>query len=149
MRGWFRCGKTCIYKWITYASVSNFIFSNEILSCYRGWSVIYVAWQGMSNQSVLIRTWKRPTQRRYVEQGWGQWGQVTHVFVGNLTIIDSDNGLSPGRRQTIIWTNARILLIGPLGRKFNEILIRNAHICIQENALQNVVCEMASIVSRP
>ena len=40
-----------------------------------------------------------------------------------LTIIGSDNGLSPGRRQAIIWTNAGILLIGPLGTNFIEILI--------------------------
>ena len=35
-------------------------------------------------------------------------------------IIASDNGLSPGRRQAIIWTNAEILLIGPLGINFSE-----------------------------
>ena len=51
------------------------------------------------------------------------WGRVTHICVGKLTIIDSDNGLSPGRHQAIIWTNAGILLIGPLGTNFNEILI--------------------------
>ena len=51
------------------------------------------------------------------------WGWVTHICVGNLTIIGSDNGLSPGRRQAIIWTNAGILLIGPLGTNFSEILI--------------------------
>ena len=50
-------------------------------------------------------------------------GRVTHICVGNLTIIGSDNGLSPGRRQAIIWTNAGILLIGPLGTNFSEILI--------------------------
>ena len=49
------------------------------------------------------------------------WGRVTHICVGNLTIIGSDNGLSPGRRQAIIWTNAGILLIGPLGTNFSEI----------------------------
>ena len=47
------------------------------------------------------------------------WGRVTHICVNKLTIIGSDNGLSPGRRQAIIWTNAGILLIGP----FSEILI--------------------------
>ena len=26
------------------------------------------------------------------------WGRVTHIYVGNLTIIDSDNGLSPAPR---------------------------------------------------
>ena len=51
------------------------------------------------------------------------WGRVTHICVGKLTIIGPDNGLSPGRRQAIIWTNAGILLIGPLGTNFIEILI--------------------------
>ena len=51
------------------------------------------------------------------------WHRVTHICVGKLTIIGSDNGLSPGRRQAIIWTNAEILLIRPLGTNFSEILI--------------------------
>ena len=51
------------------------------------------------------------------------WGSVTHIYVGELTIIGSDNGLSPVRRQAIIWTNAGILLIGPLGTNFSENLI--------------------------
>ena len=40
---------------------------------------------------------------------------VTHIWVCKLTSIVSDNGLAHGRRQAIIWTNAGILLIGPLG----------------------------------
>ena len=48
---------------------------------------------------------------------------MTHICVGNLTIIGSDNGLSPGRRQAIIWTNAGILLIWSLGTNFSEIQI--------------------------
>ena len=48
---------------------------------------------------------------------------MTHICVSKLTIIGSDNGLSPGRRQAIIWTNAGILLIGPLGTNFSEISI--------------------------
>ena len=51
------------------------------------------------------------------------WGRVTHICVSKLTIIGSDNGLSPGRRQAFIWTNAAILLIRPLGTNLNEILI--------------------------
>ena len=51
------------------------------------------------------------------------WGRVTHICVSKQTIIGSDNGLSPGRRQAIIWTNAGILLIGTLGTNFSEILI--------------------------
>ena len=48
---------------------------------------------------------------------------MTHICVGKLTIIGSDNGLSPERRQAIIWTNAGILLIAPLGTNFSEISI--------------------------
>ena len=51
------------------------------------------------------------------------WSRVTHLCVGNLTTVGSDNGLSPGRRQAIIWTNARILLIGFLWTNFSQILI--------------------------
>ena len=40
-------------------------------------------------------------------------GRVTHICVSDLIIIGSDNGLSPGRRQAIIRTNAGILLIRP------------------------------------
>ena len=51
-------------------------------------------------------------------------GPVTHIRVSKLTTsIVSDNGLSPGRRQAIIWTNAGILLIWPLGTNSSEILI--------------------------
>ena len=50
------------------------------------------------------------------------WGRVTHICVGKLTIIGSDNGLSPERRQAMIWTSAGLLLIGPLGTNFSEIL---------------------------
>ena len=51
------------------------------------------------------------------------WGWVTHICISKLTSIGSDNDLSPGRRQAIIWTNAGILLIWPLGTNFSEILI--------------------------
>ena len=49
------------------------------------------------------------------------WGRVTHICVSKLSILGSDNGLSPGRRQAIIWTNAGMLLIGPLGTNFSVI----------------------------
>ena len=52
------------------------------------------------------------------------WGWVTHVCVSKIFIIGSDNGLSPGQCQAIIWTNAEILVIGPQGTNFNKILIK-------------------------
>ena len=50
--------------------------------------------------------------------------------------------------QAIIWTNAGIFLIWPLGIIFSEISNRHQYILIQENAFQNVVREMAASLSR-
>ena len=58
------------------------------------------------------------------------WGSVMHICIYNVTSIGSDNGLSPGWCQATIWTNAGILLIGPLG-------------------FESVICEMVAILSRP
>ena len=74
------------------------------------------------------------------------WGRVTHICIGKLINIGSDNGLSPGRRQAIIWTNVGILLIRPLGTNFSEIVIE---IQTFSNSFENVVCEEAAILSRP
>ena len=52
------------------------------------------------------------------------WCLAKHIWVDKLTIIGSDNSLSHGRRQAIIWTKDGILLIRPLGTNFNEILIK-------------------------
>ena len=59
----------------------------------------------------------------YMCFGLTHWGRVTHICVSKLTIIGSDNGLPPDRRQAIIWTNAGLMLIGPFGTNFGEILI--------------------------
>ena len=42
--------------------------------------------------------------------------------VSKLNIFGSDNGLSPSRRNAIIWINAGMLLIRPIGN-FSEILL--------------------------
>ena len=68
----------------------------------------------------------------------------THICVGKLTIIGSDNGLSPGRRQAIIWTIVGILLIGPLGTNFSEILIG-----IQNFSFKKMHLKMSSAKWRP
>ena len=64
---------------------------------------------------------------------------MTHICVGKLTIIGSDNGLSPGRRQAIIWTNAGLLSIGPLRTYFSENLIK-----IQQFSLEKIHVKMSS-----
>ena len=67
----------------------------------------------------ILRYWTQGTMQFALTH----WGRVTHICVSKLTIIGSDNGLSPDRRQAIIWTNAGLLSIGPLRTNFSEILI--------------------------
>ena len=59
-----------------------------------------------------------------VQWSWTHWCWVTHICTSKLTIIGSDNGLSPGRCQATIWTNAGILLIQTLGTNVSEILVK-------------------------
>ena len=81
------------------------------------------------------------------------WARVMHICVNKLTIIGSDYGLAPGRRKAIIWSNAGILLIGPLGTNFREILnifIKKMHLkmssgqwrpsCLGLNVLDHKEC---------
>ena len=72
------------------------------------------------------------------------WGRVTHICLSKLTIIGSDNGLSPSRRQAIIWTNAEILLIRPSGTNLSEILIE-----IDVFTFKKVHLKMSSAKCRP
>ena len=72
-----------------------------------------------SSSSTAIETTRQTSQPDRLTH----WGRVTHICVSKITIIGSDNGLSPGRRQAIIWTSVDILLIWPLGTNFNEISI--------------------------
>ena len=72
------------------------------------------------------------------------WGRVTHICVSKLIAIGSDNGLSPSRRQAIIWTNAGILSIGPLETNFSEILIEIIIVSFKKMRLK-----VSSAIRRP
>ena len=76
--------------------------------------------------------------------GLTHWGRVTHICVGKLTNIGSDNGLSPGRRQAIIWTNAGILLTQTLGINFSEIFSK-----IHTFSFKKMYLKMSSGKRRP
>ena len=89
------------------------------------------------------------------------WGRVTHICVSKLTIIVPDKGLSPDRRQAIIWINAGRLLNRTSGTKFREILseihkfpfkkmqlkmssAKRRPFCLNPNALiDNIYCNQA------
>ena len=81
-------------------------FARSIPFCLVSWS----------DWSSFITVWPIPSLTH--------WGRVTHRCISKLTIIGSDNGLAPNRRQAIIWTNDVILLIGPLGTNFSGILFK-------------------------
>ena len=72
---------------------------------------------------------------------------MTHICVSALAIIGSDNGLSPGRRQAIIWSNAGIFY-WTIGHKLQRNIYRNWYIFIRENPFENVVWNTAAILSR-
>ena len=74
--------------------------------------------------SIQHPTWPWALIDGYSKPRITHWGRVTHICVGKLTITGSDNGLSPWRRQAVIWTNAEILLIELLGTKLSEILFK-------------------------
>ena len=69
---------------------------------------------------------------------------MTHICVVKPTIIGSDNGLSPGRRQAITWTYAGLLFIRNLGRNFSEILSE-----IQTFSFKKMHLKMSSAKWRP
>ena len=138
------------YHIISY-HISHHITSHHIISYHiisyqciprRGVKLVFGKW-------MLIRTFANISRIHSMNVYiLTHWSRVTHICVSKLTTIGSDNGLSPGRRQAIIWTNDGILLIRTLGTNFSKFLSEIV-IFIQENASENGVCEMASISSRP
>ena len=122
------------------------IIDNFCQGCERFWSMgeNFTNVTSVIGQTLLNhRQWNIPSspqENTHFSSGvLTHWGWATHVCVSKLTIIGSDNGLSPEWRQAIIWTNAGILLIGPLGTNFSEILIE-----IQIFSLKKIRLKMSS-----
>ena len=101
-----------------------------LLQWYQKWENLPTTWAAGRSASQEIGKRSGPhLNTKTVFPGMGipmlkirQWGDRlifnslrTHICVNKLTIIGSDNGLSPGRRQAIIWTNAGIVLIRTSG----------------------------------
>ena len=77
------------------------------------------------------------------------WSRVMHICVNKLTITGSDNGLSPGRRQSHYLNQCWNTVNWTLRNKFQWNLNQNLYIFIQENAFGNVVWKTAAILSWP
>ena len=103
-----------------------------------------LAMQEVKSSAAMTLIYSERNIQTSAEEGLTHWGRVTHICVGNLTIIGPDNGLSPGRRQAIIWTKAGILLIWPWGTNFSEISIG-----IQVFSFQKMHLNMSSAKWRP
>ena len=136
------CHVPCLYGWDITLKVGYILFSVCLLyCCHIGDVLISEKWLPLLVQEILFgQAFTHPegmihcrelhmqifslqnnmleniAVNNHVCQGvtaLTHWGRVTHICVGNLPTIGSDNGLSPDRRQAIIWTNAGILFIGP------------------------------------
>ena len=98
---------------------------------FRSENKRFIDWMGGKPPVSFLSSWHVCFHEDNVLRHWStinatdltHWGRVTHICVSDVTNIGSDNGLSPGRRQAIIRTNAGILLITPLGTDFSEMLI--------------------------
>ena len=100
----FVCGEFTGGRWIPRTKASD--AENASVS----WRHHVVTVRGTS---MLGKTWGQSLPARGPKHSLTHWGRVTHICVRKLAIICSDNGLSAGRCQAIIWTNAGILSIGP------------------------------------
>ena len=72
---------------------------------------------GLEQDCCDSSTEQRAKHTTWLEAEWRIYASLNWVIIG------SDNGLAPVQRHAIIWTNAVILLIGPSGTNFSEILI--------------------------
>ena len=108
----------------------------------------YIAWGALHQTSIASVHLRSPgndfSTFYHINPKLSHWGRVTHICVGKLTIIGPDNGLSPGRRQAIIRTNAVILLIGTLRTNFSEILSE-----IHTFSFKKMHLKMSSVKWRP
>ena len=118
-------------------------WQNFCLTCQANPKIFY------TEHIYCLMSMNKLTAKLFVCAYLTHWGWVMHICISRLTITGSDNGLSPGRRQAIIWTNPGILLIGPLENKLLWKFNLSSNIFIHENAIESVVCEMAAISSRP
>ena len=95
------------------------------------WYKILHTWYTKFENKITVRT-KWPNSLTH-------WGRVTHICVSKLTTIGSDNNLNQ------YWNIVNSNLRNKLQFNFKGCL----YIFIQENAFENVVWKMLTILSRP
>ena len=72
-------------------------------------------------------------------------GRETYIYIFSTPTINGlDNGLPPDLLRALVWANARILLIRPLGKNFSEILMET----LSGKCIWKVVWKITVILSR-
>ena len=128
--------------------------------CHYAW-----CWDASRKMSVMLlwKVWIRCKQVCYLQfrngggamstlllfESWANfaetdhWGRVTHNCVGKLTIIGSDNGLSPDKplSEPVLGYIVNWILENKLQWNIN----RNLYVFIHENAFENVVRKLGDI----
>ena len=107
------------------------------------------------SQGMVIYTLVATVKSTFLSKEYGHlyplthWGRVTHICVSKL-------GHHWFRQWLVAWpapshylNQCWNIINWILGNKFQWNLNRNSYIFIQENAFENVVWEMAAILSRP
>ena len=98
------CNMVCLQ---TIAMFSIYILSKPLHLCYsyeifaQSANIPDMLLVKIHNEALYKNNWKL--------RSLTDLGRVKHICVSRLAISGSDNGLSPGRRPAIIWTNAGIL----------------------------------------
>ena len=118
----------------------NYTHRHEVWSKYKYFQLRILDWKKLSTMSMWMA---------WVYSGCldlTHWGRVTHICVGNLTIIGSDSGLSaPSHYLNQCWN----IVNWTPRNKLQWNVYRNSYIFIQENPFENVVWKMVAILSRP
>ena len=118
---------------------NNSLLKVILLCCLFGTkSDIWITALKINPRNAFVNKW-------YLSLHSTHWVRVTHICVSTLTIIGSDDGLSPSLYLIKCWN----IVDYTLWNKLQWNLNRNLNISIQENAFENVVWKMAAILSRP
>ena len=139
--------------------ITNLLVTTTVSALYSNWHILFLAaakvWKIIQSMNkpvtpaIVLDTIWLYCLNKYIAliTGWTiliHWGRVTHICVSKPTIIGSDNGLVPGRRQAISWTNDGLLLIRTSVANISKIL-SGLHSFFQDNAFEYVFCEMSAI----
>ena len=133
--------------------IEEIVTLNTLMKPIFNWgrlaSEIVIA-RGWGNRDLVTRCNHHPGSTKWSAvlcHGLTHWVRVTQIYVSKLNIIGSNNNawFAPSH----YLHQCRNIVNSKRGNKLPWNLKRNAYIFIQENAFENITCEIAAILSRP